>query len=206
MNNDIKTSIIINMLFRTLTSIFPAFKQAWPSEPDFEDAKKEWLKAFIQAGITDINQIKNGVNAFRLMANPFVPSPGQFIALCKPSRESLGIPSNDQAYRIACIASGKFSDKNWVHVTIEHAATKIGKLDLNSKPEAYTYKIFERHFENSIQDFINGKLQDTSTAIIDDSKETVELSKQHEIANRFKHINNHSKWRDDMIKVGFLKP
>ncbi len=206
MNDNQKTSIIINMLFRTLTSIFPAFRQAWPSEPDFQDAKKEWLKAFIQADITDVYQIKEGVNAFRLMQNPFVPSPGQFIALCKPSRISLGIPSTNEAYRIACLASGKFSDKNWVHSTIEHAAIKTGKLDLSTKPEIFTYRIFEKHFEEAVQDFIDGKLQSPSKTLIDDSCETREIEKQKEIKKDFSHVNSHAKFMEDMNILLDMKP
>ena len=201
MNDNQKTSVIIHMLFRTLTSIFPAFRQAWPSEPDFEEAKKEWLKAFIQAEITDIYQIKEGVNAFRLMTNPFVPSPGQFIALCKPSRKSLGIPENNEAYRIACLASGNFSKKEWVHITIQHAARKTGTYDLRTKPEALTYKIFEKHFEDSIQDFIDGKLQDPSKTLPDDSKQTEELTKQKIIEKNFSHFNSHDKSMTECFKI-----
>lgn len=75
---------IVNKLFLTFQSIFPAFKQAWPTETEFENAKREWMKAFKQVGLKDIEIIKMGVAKFRLLETPFVPSPGQFIAMCKP--------------------------------------------------------------------------------------------------------------------------
>ena len=50
---------------------------------EFENAKREWMKAFRQVGLNDIESIKRGVDAFRVLETPFVPSPGQFIAMCK---------------------------------------------------------------------------------------------------------------------------
>ncbi len=74
---------IVNKLFLTFTSIFPAFKQAWPTEIEFENAKREWIKAFNQVGLKDIEEIKKGVDRFRIETTPFVPSPGQFIEMCR---------------------------------------------------------------------------------------------------------------------------
>lgn len=75
---------IVNRLFEVFQGIFPAFKQAWPTETEFEIAKREWMKAFKQVGLNDTEMIAIGVSKFRLMPTPFVPSPGQFIALCTP--------------------------------------------------------------------------------------------------------------------------
>lgn len=80
---------IVNELFAVLQSIFPAFRHAWPTENDFERAKREWIKAFKLANLTDLNVIKIGTDKFRLTENPFVPSPGQFIAMCKPEVSSI---------------------------------------------------------------------------------------------------------------------
>lgn len=74
---------LINHLFRVLTAIFPAFKQAWPTESEFEMSKREWIKAFKQANLTHTEDMKRGVDKYRLLTTPFVPSPGQFIAMCK---------------------------------------------------------------------------------------------------------------------------
>jgi hypothetical protein len=81
--HDIQTARIVNKLFATFQGIFPAFRQAWPTEGEFERAKKEWIKAFQQIGLSDVDLIKKGVEKYRLLESPFVPSPGQFIALCK---------------------------------------------------------------------------------------------------------------------------
>lgn len=74
---------LVNELFKTIIGFFPAFKQAWPADAEFEQAKREWMKAFKQVGLNDMDDIKRGVDKFRILANPFVPSPGQFIEMCK---------------------------------------------------------------------------------------------------------------------------
>ncbi len=85
---------VVNKLFKTFVIIFPAFRQAWATQDDFEAAKREWMKAFKLAKLTDIEKIKIGVNKYRLAATPFVPSPGQFIAMCgmSPDEERCRIP------------------------------------------------------------------------------------------------------------------
>jgi hypothetical protein len=85
---------IVNKLFKTFVTIFPAFRNAWPTQQEFDAAKKEWMKAFKLAKLTDVEIIKIGVNKYRLAETPFVPSPGQFIAMCgvSPSEERCRIP------------------------------------------------------------------------------------------------------------------
>lgn len=85
---------VVNKLFKTFTTIFPAFRQAWPSQNDFEAAKREWMKAFKLAKLTDVEKIKRGVDKYRLAETPFVPSPGQFIAMCDE------FPKNEERCRI----------------------------------------------------------------------------------------------------------
>ncbi len=75
---------LVNELFAVFQSIFPAFKQSWPTESDFERSKREWIKAFKLANLTNLDSIKMGVDKYRLLVTPFVPSPGQFISMCKP--------------------------------------------------------------------------------------------------------------------------
>lgn len=73
---------LINELFKTFTGIFPAFRKAWATDEDFQRAKREWVKSFKLANLSDSEKIKIGVNKYRLAPTPFVPSPGQFIAMC----------------------------------------------------------------------------------------------------------------------------
>lgn len=79
---DEKTGKIIDRLFIRLCGIFPAFKQAWPTQTEYNSAKFEWTEAFKSAKLDDVEKIKKGIERFAQLKNPFIPSPGQFIALC----------------------------------------------------------------------------------------------------------------------------
>jgi Replication protein P len=85
---------LVNELFKTLIRIFPAFKQAWPTTEEFEGAKREWMKAFKLAKVIDSVAIQRGVDKYRLASTPFVPSPGQFIAMCgvHPDQDRCKLP------------------------------------------------------------------------------------------------------------------
>lgn len=85
---------IVNKLFKTFIIIFPAFRQSWSTQNDFEAAKREWMKAFKLANLTDVEKIKRGVDKYRLLPIPFVPSPGQFIAMCDE------FPKNEERCKI----------------------------------------------------------------------------------------------------------
>lgn len=85
---------LINELFKTFMTIFPAFRQAWPTQDDFQRAKREWIKSFKLANLSDAEKIKRGVDRFRLAPTPFVPSPGQFIAMCDE------FPKNEERCKI----------------------------------------------------------------------------------------------------------
>ncbi len=80
---------VVNELFAVFRSIFPAFRQAWPTDEDFERSKREWIKAFKLSNLNSLETIKLGVDKYRLLENPFVPSPGQFIAMCKEEKSEV---------------------------------------------------------------------------------------------------------------------
>lgn len=82
-----QTQNIIHDLFETLKAISPAFKQAWPSDKEYNMAKYQWILAFMQCGLKDGEKIKRGVDRFRLLGKAFVPTPGEFIALCRNDKD-----------------------------------------------------------------------------------------------------------------------
>ena len=95
-----QTAEVINQLFEKLTSIFPAFKQAWPSDTEFENAKGMWRRAFVLAKIRDVEIIKKGLDALLLQDSPFIPSPGQFIALCKEPAKAIKPTTNTMDWNL----------------------------------------------------------------------------------------------------------
>lgn len=151
-----KTSEIVNQLFERLISINPAFKQAWPTESEFKATKKEWVLAFVDSGISSIEQIKSGIKKLRLDPSPFIPSPGEFIKLCTPEPEDIGAPNVDLAYDEACKKShpsyGKV--KNWSHKAVEYARNKMGAFRLINYSRAETYPDFKKAYYDAINELL----------------------------------------------------
>lgn len=139
---------IINQLFQDLVAINPAFKQAWPTEKEFTQTKRQWMLAFQEAGINSFEQIKLGVQKVRQRASPFVPTPGEFIKLCKATPEDVGAPPTREAYLEACCKSypSYGDDKHWSHPAVEMARNKVDPYRLTNLPERETYKDFERAY------------------------------------------------------------
>lgn len=84
---DKKTKNFVNYIFKEIKTICTAHHLSWPNEEVYANAKSSWFKAFKLAGIKNVEEIQRGLDKLRLLdANnaQFVPTSGQFIALCKP--------------------------------------------------------------------------------------------------------------------------
>lgn len=73
----------IDKLFLELKATYPAWSAAMKNDDDINNAKRVWLKAFVENGITKVNQVKIGLVEARKDARPFFPSVGEFIEWCK---------------------------------------------------------------------------------------------------------------------------
>lgn len=149
---------IVNKLFLTFTGLFPAFRQSWPTDSEFESAKREWMKAFKLANFTDIQAIEIGLNRFRLLSKPFVPTPGEFMAMCKVSAEDIGLKTPEMAFREACEKSHpSHPDKTFSHPTIKFARDWTGSFYLLNSPRSKSFPMFEKNYEEAVKQFINNK-------------------------------------------------
>ncbi|TWI48048.1 phage replication protein P [Pseudomonas duriflava] len=144
---DEKSARVVNSLFRELQSIFPAWRQAWPTDKALDHAKATWTKGFRDAGITSIEQIKFGIQACRSLGTDFAPSVGKFIQMCQPTAEMLGLPSAEKAYAEACRNAHPSADRHWTHAAVMHATNETGFYNLNTLKEDESRKLFMRNYE-----------------------------------------------------------
>lgn len=186
-----KTAKIINLLFRELQDIFPAFKQAWPTQEDFNRAKKSWTKAFIAAGICDIEHLRYGIKKCRLSESAFAPSAGKFIKWCMPDPTEIGLPSVEDAYLEAIENSHPTSTKKWSHHVIRHSRNMTGSFELFALQKSKSFALFKRNYEISIRQFINGQLKEIPKGLEDKNIETREIKKQSEITREeYREVKN----------------
>lgn len=154
---DPATAEVVNKLFAELQSIFPAWKQAWPTEQALNAAKRTWIKGFMRAGLTSLEQIRYGIDRCRESGADFAPSVGKFIQWCRPTPELLGLPSANAAYREACRIAHPAADRTGIHPAVYHAACETGFFELASLPEEKSRRLFDRAYELTVQMVLNGQ-------------------------------------------------
>ncbi|MBQ0364964.1 replication protein P [Providencia rettgeri] len=93
---------LVDVLFRNLKQIFPAsVNTIFKNESDELAAKRQWIAAFAENGITTREQLQNGMRHARASDNPFWPAVGQFIKWCKQEDfTQLGLPTETELYEV----------------------------------------------------------------------------------------------------------
>jgi hypothetical protein len=164
-----KTGEVINWLFRELREIFRAFTFAWPTQDDYQSAKRIWLKVFMLAGINTVEQIQHGLNKCYLMTKPYVPNPGEFVEWCKPSAEDLGLPDVHKAFEICVFLNQAYSNNNHNHIAtntvLKHVIKQIGASKLRTLSEKEGYKLFGHYYTVACREYVEGIIQDILPAI-----------------------------------------
>ncbi|MDT8849371.1 replication protein P [Pantoea dispersa] len=91
---------LVDMLFSALKLVFPASISTTLKAPrDEAAAKRQWVAAFAENGITSRQQISAGMKRARASGSPFWPSPGQFISWCKEGESgAAGLPDENALY------------------------------------------------------------------------------------------------------------
>lgn len=86
---------LVNMLFDNLVQIFPAAKHTvFSNQEDISATKRQWVLAFIENGITSVEQLKAGMSIARQQESDFWPSCGKFIGWCREGMmQVMGLPS-----------------------------------------------------------------------------------------------------------------
>jgi hypothetical protein len=153
------TASVVNVLFKELQAIFPAWRQAWPDDDTLKAAKRSWVKAFMAEGIIRIGQIRHGIEHCRTLSRPFAPSVGEFISMCRPTPDMLGLPSFDSAYLEAVINAhpGRANAAAWSHPAVYHAAAQCGFHALAALPVEASRKLFDRNYEITVRMILDGR-------------------------------------------------
>ncbi|WHQ73462.1 replication protein P [Pantoea sp. Lij88] len=88
---------LVDTLFASLKVIFPAsFSTVLKHPRDEATAKRQWVAAFIENGITSGHQLSAGMKRARASVSPFWPTPGQFISWCrKGDYVAAGLPDEN---------------------------------------------------------------------------------------------------------------
>lgn len=87
---------IINLIFHNLKLIFPAWRQNFKTEIEFNLTKNLWLETLIDENITTQEEITRALKRARCHDSAFFPSIGQFIEWTKKEASRV----NEDAYKL----------------------------------------------------------------------------------------------------------
>jgi hypothetical protein len=162
MTEDEKTAQIINALFEKIIRIKPAFKQGWPTETEFQMAKREWVNAFKRANITSLERVKRGIERLADAEKSFLPSPGEFIAMCNPTLAEMGWPERAEAFNSAVRKTYdlKYKVDSPAHPAVDAARKMTGAL-IFGRGDKVSEPIFIKNYEMARDRFLNGEALET---------------------------------------------
>ena len=174
----LNTEQLINQLFVQIKEICPAWSSAWPTQEINDGAKKQWLKGFIDSGVQDWSKIELGLAKLKSRASPFVPSIGEFIKLCTPEAQDLGLLPEQEAYELACRDAHHLSYNPSVKTSsppeVYHTIRKIGANKLLQAKEELGRAMFARAYKDTVADVLSGKeLILPPVAVIAEQKEPI---------------------------------
>lgn len=91
------------------------------------------LSAMIEYDVNTQEMINRGMSATRRREKPWLPSPGEFCAWCRPNVKDFGLPTLAEAFHDARMQCGKHAAyRRWRHEAIYLAAAETGFFDLSS--------------------------------------------------------------------------
>lgn len=156
---DDQTKQVINDLFDRLKALYPAWKQAWPTDAELRNAKREWLAEFMRSGIRQIEQIQHGVRLAAKDPSAFAPSPGVFVGWCF-APEAFGLPDAESAYKQALRNThpSQVGHCKWSHAAIYHASVAAGWYSLQRLDRALGLKRFEEKYLDQCKKLGRGEL------------------------------------------------
>lgn len=143
----------VNDIFRALQGAFPAWRAAFPDDDSLRSAKATWVKALIDAGVTDFEMIARGVRKARQSGSDFFPSVGKFISWCKPNPSDLGMPDANAAWMEVNQHSHHVLDHQWSHPAV-YAAGKGHWFEIRSGE--YKKNLYVADYEALVDQVANG--------------------------------------------------
>ncbi len=199
------TVLVVNRLFNFFEANCPGFDKQFRGRDDkLKTLKISYAREFMSQGINQIEQIDFGIKKCRREGPINVPSVAQFLILCRPSLDDLGLLSKEQAYNRAFIIMRDGDPKDLSPdqiMLIRKAIQESGSHFLKNNSQATTQTVFYRNYDILVRDFIAGKIQPVHKGLEDKHEETIELKKQETASKGFEDLNSYEKAMPEIRKI-----
>ena len=142
-------SKMVATLFEQLKAVFPAWKQAFPTDDHQRRALAEWTRALVDAGCTSREQLQLGMRMARSHGGDFFPSTSKFIKWCEVTPESLGLPTLDSALV-------EVRTRRYTHPAVELAAKATSWERQTLSADAYR-AVFDQAYAQLVRRMMAGE-------------------------------------------------
>ena len=92
----------INDVFKRLTAICPAWKQAFSTTEELNAVKQEWITGFYDSGIRSKAVVDYALSKLRESGDAFIPPVGKFIGWCREGNLPEGTKNSLESYKEVC--------------------------------------------------------------------------------------------------------
>lgn len=183
---DPHASAVVNYIFGVFFGVCMGFEKQFEGTKKLNIVKTQWVIAFMDEGITKIEQIALAEKKCRKLSPVFIPKLGDFLSWCKPTPADLGLWTKEEAYQRVFEIMRSFPEKpkdisDEQFAIINHAINATGRYELKNHTMDMSRPAFERNYEISVKNYMDGQLKPIPKAIIDDTRTTEELQKQHTV-------------------------
>ena len=150
----------VNDLFKSLHVAYPAWRQAFPTDKELQLAKKSWIRAFAENGITAKEQVARGMKRARCDESDFFPSVGKFIGWCRMTPEEVGLPLEDLAWREVSQHCHHVLIHTWSHPGVYETGRRVGWFEMRNcsgeRDLSALRKAFSVHYTAVLQEIERG--------------------------------------------------
>lgn len=148
----------INLLFKRLFAIFPAYRTTLADPEVLAETKALWANELDRRDV-DYEQIKKALQRCAESGQPFFPSIGQFITWGQPTEKDLGVPDIDATLTELCKnAHVGHTRPIWSHTIVRYLFNKIGQYRLSNSRESTVRDLLKVEHPNALQLLREGKL------------------------------------------------
>lgn len=181
----------VNLIFATFQTdlgLANAFRWEFPAndEPKLKAAKAAWFRAElaqVPKVLFEMALRRIGTEHQVGRANKSLPSFGDFLALCRPKPEAVGMPSKDAAWAEA-LRHAVSPRHRWSHPAVLLAAKATGTHDLRTADAFQARELrqrFDRHYEQLVLQVARGEELSMPLAALghDGSKPAHQVQQEH---------------------------
>lgn len=148
---------LIDQVFSEIKGCKPASHLTFKDDDSEIVAKRQWVLALLENGISTLDYINRGLAMARKDTSPYFPSVGQFVKWCSLMNIADGLPMAKEAYLEAAKNSHNPKRENFSHDIVFYAGECTGWRYLLENEQKEVLPLFTRNYEILMRKLANNE-------------------------------------------------